>query len=84
MDKRAKYLLALAQFGQRVIDLCGAANALRVAAQDLDPEGTAPDDPVAVGIFAQAEAALLGACATMPGLRQLLLRVTGQHMMEGA
>lgn len=77
LDTRAKYLLALAKFGQRVIDLCQAVNELRVVALELDPKGEAPDDAVADVIFAQSEAALLGACATMPGLRQLLLRVTG-------
>ncbi len=78
MKDKATYLLKLAQFGQRVIDLCAAANELRVAAQAYDPDGTAPEDPVAVAVIEQAEAALVAACVTMPGLRQLLGRVLGR------
>lgn len=72
MTPEQKYLLALGGFRRAVHATMQAAAGLRAAAQELDPQEQAPDDPVASEILDECLVDLRGMAALMPGMRQLL------------
>ena len=71
MDPKTRYMLALGAFAQQVRILCASARELDAAAREFDPEGTAPDDPIVVNLFAQCAGEMRAMCANLVGMRQL-------------
>lgn len=73
-----RYQAALLHLRRSARDFCEAFVDASRAAQDLDPEGKAPPDPVARQTFVEV-AAMLGAAARIPGAREVLLTALTQH-----
>ena len=78
MDPQTKYHLALGGFRRAVHAMADAAAGLQAAAHDLDPQGAAPDDPVALEIFGECATEMRSLVDLLPGMRQLFLAALGE------
>ena len=75
MDTKTKYLLGLGGFRRAVRALSDAAAGLQNASHEHDPQGKAPDDPIALTILDECAKELRAVADLIPGVRQLVRAV---------
>lgn len=73
-----RYQAALLHLRRSARDLAEAFVDVARVAREMDPEGRAAPDPLAQQTFGEV-AALLGAAARIPGVREVLFAALAQH-----
>ena len=80
MDNTRSYYESLEALPAATERWIGAFRRAAAAAGAFDPEGTAPEDPACVALFAEQVEALAAAMTEMPGLAQLLQVAVGKDL----